>query len=325
MPANRRLAAPQQAHDIGKKRQDRQRDDEGQHARHHQDFERIDRQRSQCIDFLMHHHRADLRGEGTAGAAGNHNCRQQDPDLPQHRHGDKIDDEDFDEAVTAYRAYLETHRAEWPVLDTLCRITISRFYRDRGVFDRLRETLLPALARRAGERGRTTLRAWSAGCASGEEAYTLALLWQHGLQLSFPHASLHITATDAGAHMLERARHGCYPNASLKELPPAWIDAAFARSDDEYCIHPAYRDGIEWREQDLRRAMPDGPFDLILCRYLVFTYFDEPLQHACLARIAERLRPRGLLVLGKHEVLPDDADGFTALDEHNRIYQRVDV
>ena len=58
---------------------------------------------------------------------------------------------------------------------------------------------------------------------------------------------------------------------------------------------------------------------------LVFTYFDEPLQHACLARIAERLRPRGLLVLGKHEVLPTDAPGFMALDEHNRIYQRVDV
>ena len=227
--------------------------------------------------------------------------------------------------VAAYRAYLETHPAEWNVLDTLCRITISRFYRDRGVFDRLRETLLPALARHATEHGRTTLRAWSAGCASGEEAYTLALLWRHVLQPSFPRASLSITATDAGAHMLERARRGCYPKASLKELPSAWIDAAFSRSDNEYCIHPAYRAGIDWREQDLRHAMPDGPFNLILCRYLVFTYFDEPLQHACLARMAERLCPHGLLVLGKHEALPGEAIGFTALDEHNRIYQRVEV
>ena len=227
--------------------------------------------------------------------------------------------------AAAYRGYLETHPAEWATLDALCRITISRFYRDRGVFDRLGDAVLPALARHAAERGETLLRAWSAGCASGEEAYTLALLGRQVLQPAFPHHRLQITATDAGAHMLDRARRGCYPNASLKELPPAWIDDAFARSDDAFCIRPAYRDGIDWREQDLRQTMPDGPFDLILCRYLVFTYFDEPLQRACLARIADRLRPRGFLVLGKHETLPDGSAGFNAFDVHNRIYQRVDA
>ena len=225
--------------------------------------------------------------------------------------------------VAAYRTYLETHPAEWTVLDTLCRITISRFYRDRGVFDRLREPLLPALARRAVKHGRTTLCAWSAGCASGEEAYTLAILWRHARQPAFPPLRLSITATDAGAHMLERARRGCYPKTSLKELPAPWIDIAFSSSGDEYCIHPTYRDGIEWHEQDLRRTMPKGPFDLILCRYLVFTYFDEPLQRACLAQMAACLRPQGLLILGKHEVLPDDSAGFMVLDEHNRIYCRV--
>ena len=61
----------------------------------------------------------------------------------------------------------------------------------------------------------------------------------------------------------------------------------------------------------------------ILCRYLVFTYFDEPLQRACLAQMAACLRPQGLLILGKHEVLPDDSAGFMVLDEHNRIYCRV--
>ena len=227
--------------------------------------------------------------------------------------------------VDAYRAYLDAHPAEWDGLDAMCRITISRFYRDHGVFDLLRTTWLPDLAQRAAERGETTLRCWSAGCASGEEVYTLNILWLQDLQPRFPHLDLRLTATDAGAPMLERARRGCYPKGSLKELPEAWIDAAFTTSDDEYCLRAAYREGIDWREQDIRRATPDGPLDLILCRYLVFTYFEEPLQRACLARIAKTLQPYGLLILGKHETLPKDAAGFTTLDEHHRIYQRADA
>lgn len=224
--------------------------------------------------------------------------------------------------LDAYRIYLDAHPDEWDVLDAMCRITISRFYRDRGVFDRLRTTWLPALAQYAVERSETTLRCWSAGCASGEEVYTLKLLWLHDLQPRFPHLDLRLTATDAGATMLERARRGCYPKGSLKELPDAWIQAAFSHADDDYCIRPAFRDGIDWQEQDIRRTTPDGPFDLILCRYLVFTYFDDPLQRACLARLAECLAPHGLLVLGQHEALPEDAAGFTALDEHDRMYQK---
>src|SRR6185295_20147796 len=79
--------------------------------------------------------------------------------------------------LEAYRAHLEAHDDEWPVLDALCRVTISRFYRDRAVFDRLRLEILPAFAERAAARGESVVRAWSAGCASGEEPYTLAMIW----------------------------------------------------------------------------------------------------------------------------------------------------
>ena len=77
------------------------------------------------------------------------------------------------EDLDAYQRYLETHAGEWPHLDAMCRITISRFYRDREVWESLRRRALPALAAAAGERGDGVLRAWSAGCASGEEPYTL--------------------------------------------------------------------------------------------------------------------------------------------------------
>src|SRR5688572_3980003 len=101
------------------------------------------------------------------------------------------------EGAAAYRARLEAEPAEWEVLDSLCRVTISRFYRDHRVFDVLREELLPALLRDARGRGESVLRIWSAGCASGEEPYTIAVLFRLGLAPAFPELRLELLATDA--------------------------------------------------------------------------------------------------------------------------------
>jgi chemotaxis protein methyltransferase CheR len=109
----------------------------------------------------------------------------------------------------AYRARLEADPAEWQILDQFCHITISRFFRDRGVFEALRKRVLPVIAARA-KRERREARVWSAGCASGEEAYTLKILSA---------VSLSITATDVDKTMLARARKGCFKPTSLRELP----------------------------------------------------------------------------------------------------------
>ena len=229
--------------------------------------------------------------------------------------------------LDAYRDYLGAHPDEWDRLDAMCRITISRFYRDRGVFDALRDPLLPDLARRLAKRGIPTLRAWSAGCASGEEPYTLRLLWNFDVSHRAPGVNLYVAATDVQAHMLSRARRGCYPRGTLKELPDDWIEAAFEVRDEAseapWCLRPAYRRGIDWLQQDIRETMPDGPFHLILCRNLVFTYFDTDLQRTCLARLLDRLVPRGLLLLGKHESLPDGDWRLDVWDAHKRIFRRA--
>lgn len=226
------------------------------------------------------------------------------------------------ETLDAYRAYLAAHAEEWDRLDAMCRITISRFYRDRGVFDTLRKRVLPGLAEQVRQRGEASVRVWSAGCASGEEVYTMRLIWQHAVSQDFPNFDLVITATDAGAHMLERARRGCYPRGTLKELPDAWIATAFEHSGGDCCIRPAYRAGITWRREDIRETMPEGLFDLVLCRNLVVTYFEEALQRRCLAGIAARLHPGGVLLLGKHETLPEATPGFEDLDTHQGYYRR---
>ena len=112
--------------------------------------------------------------------------------------------------VSAYREYLETHPAELPILDSLCRIPISRFYRDRGVFDYLRDEILPSLAAIVRDSRDKRLRCWSAGCASGEEPYTLSILWNLELAARFPDVVFELIATDIDPIMLDRARRGCY-------------------------------------------------------------------------------------------------------------------
>jgi chemotaxis protein methyltransferase CheR len=212
--------------------------------------------------------------------------------------------------LAAYLERLEADPAERAMLDALCRVTISRFYRDHGVFDALREPLLPQVLEAARARGETALRVWSAGCASGEEPYTVAVLFRLGLRPRFPDFRLELVATDAEAPLLERARHGCYRRSTLRELPSDWVDLAFAPQGDTLCLRPEYREGLDFRREDLRQRMPEGPFHLVLCRNVAFTYFAPPVQREVLARLVERLVPGGLLALGAHESLPEGASGL---------------
>jgi chemotaxis protein methyltransferase CheR len=213
------------------------------------------------------------------------------------------------EDCSAYRARLQADPAEWSVLDECCHITISRFFRDRGVFETVRRHVLPDIAARAQREGRAA-EIWSAGCASGEEAYTLKILWDAEIAKAFPGVSLSIIATDVDRVMLERARKACFEQTSFHELPPPLIEQAFDRLGPLYCVKPEHREGVEIIDQDLRTQMPERQFDLILCRYVAFTYFAEPLQRTVLAGMMERLRPLGYLVIGTHERLPGDTPGL---------------
>ena len=214
--------------------------------------------------------------------------------------------------LAAYRARLEGDPAEWRLLDECCHITISRFFRDRAVFEMLRRQLLPAIASRAKQEARNA-RIWSAGCASGEEPYTLKILWDLEVARSRPDVRLMLVATDVDAGMLARAREGCFAATSVRELPPQLIEEAFDRIDSRFCVKPRHREGIDFRNQDLRFEAVEPSFDLILCRYVAFTYFARPLQERVLFRILEHLLPNGYLVIGTHERLPTKETPLTPL------------
>jgi chemotaxis protein methyltransferase CheR len=209
-----------------------------------------------------------------------------------------------------YRDYLDVHPDEWPRLEALCPITISSFYRDRAVWDFLVSAVLPRLAREAAARGRKMLHALSLGCASGEEPYTLMLAWRFAVEPQTPGLTLRVAATDVAAAVLERARLACYGAGSLKLLPARWREQAFERADTRYCLHPEYRRGVEFRRQDIRTTLPEGMFDAILCRNLVFTYFEEALQRRLLSGVLARLAPGGAFVIGRRETLSAETPGL---------------
>jgi len=180
----------------------------------------------------------------------------------------------------AYRGHLEARPDEWAVLDGLLNVTISRFNRDRGVFAYLRDEVL--------EPG---MRVWSAGCASGEEPYTLALVCE----------GLDIVATDVEPELLRRAEAARYPPSALRELPGELLTAFTDGVLDERHRH------VTFLRHDVREEPPAGPFDLVLCRNLAFTYFDDAIQRATLRRFA---RVGSALVIGAHERLPDGQREF---------------
>jgi chemotaxis protein methyltransferase CheR len=220
-----------------------------------------------------------------------------------------------------YRARLETDPTEWRILDECCHITISRFFRDRHVFEVLRTCVLPNIAARAKREGRDA-RIWSAGCASGEEPYTLKILWDSEVASSCPGVFLSLIATDVDAAMLARAREACFEATSLHELPPHLIERAFDRAGPLFCVKPQYRKGIDFLNQDLQLEAPTPVFDLILCRYVAFTYFSLPLQKQVLQRIIGRLLPNGYLVIGSHEQLPGNNTALTPLASTPQIFEK---
>lgn len=229
--------------------------------------------------------------------------------------------------LDAYRAYLIEHGAEWSVLDSLCQITISRFYRDKMVFSIIKEQIFPHLLAILQQRQEMVLRIWCAGCGAGEEPYTLAMMWAICFQTDFPGTKLSIFATDINMEMLLRAHQACYPYSAIKNLPPSWRESGFEKRDEQYCLHPSFKTNVEFRCQDIRNnaisELAGQPFHLICCRNLAFTYYDRPLQQQISQRLHDRLVEGGVLLLGVHEKLPTESSGYSLWSQRLGLYLRT--
>lgn len=214
-----------------------------------------------------------------------------------------------------YLKILDTDPEEKNACENCLTVTISRFFRDRRLWEYLRTTVLEDVAKRSGNR----VHIWSAGCANGEEAYSLVLLWDMlGID-----TLLHITATDLDTDNLERARLGVYQLSSLKELPGSIRIRYFSLLSGErrYRIQPELTKSIRWLRHDMFDPPPEGPFDVIFLRNNLLTYYHGAELEKALARITKTLTPRGYLVIGSHERLPETGFSFLRHEECPWVYQ----
>ncbi|MGW8161082.1 MAG: CheR family methyltransferase [Desulfobulbales bacterium] len=223
----------------------------------------------------------------------------------------------------SYQIYLENNPEEWRVLDRLCRVTISRFYRDTVIFDYFSSDVFPALAQHFRRNKNKTVRVWSAGCASGEEPYTVAILWHYSIRPNYPDMRLEIFGTDIDPMVIKRANAACYTMSSLRKMPTQWLAQAFVQQNSLYLLQQHIKKYVRFEGLDIREQSPPGEYHIILCRNLAFTYFDVHLQQVVLRRLYDKIEKGGLLIIGKHEILPVEAGGLEQWVEHLPIYQKI--
>jgi chemotaxis protein methyltransferase CheR len=221
-----------------------------------------------------------------------------------------------------YMRVLEQTPSEYERLRDALTINVTRFFRNPETWGRVQAELASSLWPRGGQ-----LRCWSAGCASGEEAYTLAILAAEVAKTRGDLGALaqvHIDATDIDRQCLERARAACYPPAALADAPAAVRERYFEPSGTEFRVVAPIRRLVQVGQLDLTRGhMPVRDYHLIACRNVVI-YFDRPMQDRLFAAFAQALLPGGLLVLGKVETLFGMArELFTVVDARERIFRRV--
>jgi len=199
----------------------------------------------------------------------------------------------------AYLVLLRRDPSEREALRSLLTVTISRFFRNRRVFETLSRHVLSALAAKG-----KPVRAWSAGCASGEEPFTLRILWE---EIPEPKPRLSLLATDVDGACLLRAREGLYAESSLREVPRSIVEGYFRKEEGRFRLREGVVRSVEFRTLDLLGNFPPGEFDLVLCRNAAFTYFTAPRRVNVAEGFASALVPGGFLVIGRTEKLPREA------------------
>lgn len=225
------------------------------------------------------------------------------------------------ESYAEYGRHLDAHPDEWDRLLDALTINVTKFFRNADVFDAIAATVIPALWRRPD----AELRVWSAGCASGEEPYSLAILFhEHAVAAGTPGRAsrAQVTGTDIDARSLAAAAAATYGEAAFTETTPA-RRARYFSPGDPATLAPAVRALVRFERLDLLRdPPPPGPLHLVVCRN-VLIYFDRPTQDALIDRIHAALAPGGFLVLGKTETLfGERRDRLTLVAQRERIYRR---
>lgn len=222
----------------------------------------------------------------------------------------------------SYLNRLEQDHDEMDALLATISIHVSQFFRNPDTFQILEQKILPDLCRHARAAGRTELTLWSAGCASGEEPYSLALLVD---DLAETDLDIRILATDVSDPVLKIARIGHFDETRVKEMSPEVLTKYFRNENGRYQLIERVRNRVEFQRHNIMTASDYPEADLILCRN-VLIYFSRSEQERILSRFASALSEHGALVLGRSETMADSVRCYYHAEfSVERIYRRTAV
>lgn len=222
--------------------------------------------------------------------------------------------------VSEYLDYLQVHPEEFLPLFNTILINVTAFFRDQNAWNYLQDQTLPHLLSEKDEQSQ--IRVWSAGCASGEEAYTLAMIFAELLGSQEFHQRVKIYATDIDEQALTQARHASYHARQVEAIPKEWLERYFDVIGDRYIFRSDLRRAVIFGRHDLIQDAPISRLDLLVCRNTLM-YFNAETQTHILDRFHFALNNTGILFLGKAEMLLTHANFFTPLSLQHRIFRRV--
>ena len=216
----------------------------------------------------------------------------------------------------AYGAVLDRVPEEYDLLLDALTINVTRFFRNLETWALVREQVVPELAASRGP------AVWSAGCATGEEPYTIAILFAEHAAGAGVRATARVDATDLDPAALDRVRSAEYPAPAIQEVPPELLVKYFSPGPP-YRVAGSVTGLVRPLLHDLtREAPPQPPYHLVVCRNVVI-YFDRPTQEALFQRFFEALKPGGYLLLGKVETLFGAARArFKLLSARERLFRK---
>ena len=220
-----------------------------------------------------------------------------------------------------YLDYLEVHPEEFEQLFDTLLINVTDFFRDPPAWEHLRDDVLPSLL--AQKADHEPIRVWSAGCASGQEAYTAAMVFAELLGEEAYRDRVKIYATDVDEDALATARHAVYSAKQLEGVPEDLQARYFERADQRLAFRNDLRRAVIFGRNNLVADAPISRLDLLICRNTLM-YFTAETQGRILRHFHFALRDHGVLMLGKSEMMVSHRDVFEAVDLNRRIFRKLD-
>jgi len=224
------------------------------------------------------------------------------------------------ESLKQYLRFLQANPHELDALFQELLIGVTSFFRDPQAFEVLQQKVLPALVE--GKPEGATLRLWVAGCSTGEEAYSLAILFREFLTEKKLRLTVQIFASDLDSQAIDAARAGLYPVGIAGDLTPARLQRFFTKEDSSYRVKKEIRDLVVFATHNLLTDAPFTKLDLLSCRNLLI-YLDAQAQHKILPLFHYALKPNGVLFLGTSETVGEYDQLFTVIDRKWKLFRRT--